>query len=51
MLKNTGERIIPEYMKTTDEQLIEHMARYFFALEYVHGRIKKPVRPIWTLRL
>ncbi|HLR63478.1 MAG TPA: class I SAM-dependent methyltransferase [Lentibacillus sp.] len=39
MLKDTGERIIPEYMKVTDEMLIEHVARYFFAVDYVYGRV------------
>ncbi|GGJ81740.1 hypothetical protein GCM10007063_00190 [Lentibacillus kapialis] len=39
MLKDTGERVIPEYLKVTDEMLIEHLARYFFAVDYVYGRV------------
>ncbi|ALX49604.1 class I SAM-dependent methyltransferase [Lentibacillus amyloliquefaciens] len=39
MLKDTGERVIPEKMKATDEMLMEHMARYYFAVEYVYGRV------------
>ncbi|MGP4108006.1 class I SAM-dependent methyltransferase [Virgibacillus sp. L01] len=39
MLKDTGERVIPEKMKITNELLIEHMARYHFASDFVHGRV------------
>lgn len=37
MLEDTGERIIPEKMKITNELLIEHVARYHFALPYIKG--------------
>lgn len=39
MLEDTGERVVPEKMKAADEMLMEHMARYFFAVEYVYGRV------------
>ncbi|SDQ07705.1 Methyltransferase domain-containing protein [Virgibacillus subterraneus] len=39
MLKDTGERVIPEKMKITNELLIEHVARYHFASDFVHGRV------------
>lgn len=39
MLKDTGERVIPEKMKITNSLLIEHVARYHFASHYVHGRV------------
>lgn len=39
MLKDTGERVIPEKMKITNDLLIEHLARYQFACEYVYGRV------------
>ncbi|WP_138417901.1 class I SAM-dependent methyltransferase [Aquibacillus sediminis] len=39
MLKDTGERVIPENMKITNELLLEHIARYHFAAPYVHGRV------------
>lgn len=39
MLKDTGERVIPEKMKITNSLLIEHVARYHFACKYVHGRV------------
>ncbi|UTR12569.1 class I SAM-dependent methyltransferase [Evansella sp. LMS18] len=39
MLKDTGERVIPEAMKPANGLLLEHLARYYFALPYGHGRI------------
>lgn len=39
MLEDTGERVIPEKMNVTNEMLIEHMARYHFAVEYVYGQV------------
>ncbi len=39
MLEDTGERIIPEKMKITNESLIEHIARYHFTVPYVKGRV------------
>ncbi|WP_164667292.1 class I SAM-dependent methyltransferase [Virgibacillus doumboii] len=39
MLKDTGERVIPEKMKITNDLLIEHVARYQFACEYAYGRV------------
>lgn len=39
MLKDTGERVIPEKMKPTNGLLLEHLARYYFATPYVRGRV------------
>lgn len=39
MLEDTGERVIPEKMDITNELLIEHIARYHFACQYVEGRV------------
>jgi 2-polyprenyl-3-methyl-5-hydroxy-6-metoxy-1,4-benzoquinol methylase len=39
MLKDTGERVIPEKMDITNELLIEHLARYHFATHYAKGRV------------
>ncbi|SFA94335.1 hypothetical protein SAMN04488072_10457 [Lentibacillus halodurans] len=39
MIKDTGEHVIPENMKITNELLIEHVARYPFASEYVYGLV------------
>ncbi|MEN2768905.1 class I SAM-dependent methyltransferase [Ornithinibacillus xuwenensis] len=39
MLEDTGERIIPEKMKILNGLLLEHIARYHFASEYVYGRV------------
>ncbi|MFD1362886.1 class I SAM-dependent methyltransferase [Lentibacillus salinarum] len=39
MLNDTGERVIPENMTITNELLIEHVARYHFASDYVYGRV------------
>ncbi|MUK89257.1 methyltransferase domain-containing protein [Ornithinibacillus sp. L9] len=39
MLKDTGERVIPEKMKILNGLLLEHIARYHFATHYVYGRV------------
>ena len=40
MLEDTGERVIPEEMSITNELLIEHVARYHFALPFIKkGRV------------
>ncbi|UOE95595.1 class I SAM-dependent methyltransferase [Alkalihalobacillus sp. LMS39] len=39
MLENTGERIIPNMMKTTNGMLLEHVARYYFSSYYAKGRL------------
>jgi len=39
MLKDTGERVIPEKMKPTNNMLLEHIARYYFSTPYVKGRV------------
>lgn len=39
MLEDTGERIFPEKMKISNELLIEHIARYHFAADFLHGRV------------
>lgn len=39
MLELTGERIIPDLMKPMNGMLLEHIARYYFAMPYVHGRV------------
>ncbi|UOQ44368.1 class I SAM-dependent methyltransferase [Halobacillus salinarum] len=39
MVKDTGERVIPEFMKPTNNLLLEHIARYQFALAYMKGRV------------
>lgn len=39
MLRDTGERVIPEKMKILNGLLIEHVARYHFAREYAYGRV------------
>ncbi|WP_194842009.1 class I SAM-dependent methyltransferase [Gracilibacillus salitolerans] len=38
MLKDTGERVIPENMDITNELLIEHLARYHFSVPHIYGR-------------
>ncbi|MCT2534944.1 class I SAM-dependent methyltransferase [Aquibacillus koreensis] len=39
-MKDTGERVIPEMMKPMNKLLLEHIARYQFALHYIkEGRI------------
>lgn len=39
MLDDTGERVIPEFMDPMNHLLLEHIARYQFALHCVHGRV------------
>lgn len=39
MLEFTGERIIPELMKPSNGMLLEHIARYHFAIHYAKGRV------------
>lgn len=39
LVEDTGERVIPEYMKPSNGLLLEHMARYQFALPYMKGRV------------
>ncbi|MRG87230.1 class I SAM-dependent methyltransferase [Salinibacillus xinjiangensis] len=39
MVKDTGERVIPEYMDSMNMLLLEHIARYQFALPYAVGRV------------
>ncbi|WP_053217424.1 class I SAM-dependent methyltransferase [Virgibacillus senegalensis] len=39
MVLDTGERVIPEFMKSTNKLLLEHIARYQFALPYIDGRV------------
>ncbi|MBB6454178.1 2-polyprenyl-3-methyl-5-hydroxy-6-metoxy-1,4-benzoquinol methylase [Salirhabdus euzebyi] len=39
MLKDTGERVIPELMDPMNKLLLEHIARYQFVLPYVKGRV------------
>ncbi|MRH43643.1 methyltransferase domain-containing protein [Aquibacillus halophilus] len=39
MLEDTGERVIPEYMKPMNKLLLEHIARYQFVLNFVKGRV------------
>lgn len=39
LLEWTGERIIPKTMKMMNGMLLEHIARYYFALPYIKGRV------------
>jgi 2-polyprenyl-3-methyl-5-hydroxy-6-metoxy-1,4-benzoquinol methylase len=39
LLQDTGERIIPEKMKLMNMLLLEHVARYSFAIPYMRGRV------------
>lgn len=39
MLEDTGERVIPEKMEATNQLLIEHVARYQFAMPFVQGKV------------
>lgn len=39
LIKYTGERVIPELMKPTNGLLLEHIARYQFAILYAKGRV------------
>lgn len=38
-LEDTGERVIPDFMKPTNGLLLEHVARYHFSTHYIKGRI------------
>lgn len=38
-MENTGERIIPDELKPTSGLFLEHIARYYFSLPYVKGRV------------
>ncbi|WP_019155053.1 class I SAM-dependent methyltransferase [Robertmurraya massiliosenegalensis] len=38
-MKYTGERVIPELMKPMNGLLLEHLARYHFAIHYAKGRV------------
>jgi len=39
MIEDSGERVIPEKMKITNDLLIEHVARYHFASHLTSGRV------------
>lgn len=39
VVEDTGERVIPEFMKPSNRLLLEHMARYQFVLPYLKGRV------------
>ncbi|MCA0972809.1 class I SAM-dependent methyltransferase [Halobacillus litoralis] len=39
MVEDTGERVIPEFTDPMNRLLLEHIARYQFALPYVSGRV------------
>lgn len=39
MVDWTGERIVPKLLKPTNGMLLEHLARYYFATPYLHGRV------------
>lgn len=39
LLTYTGERVIPEMMNPMNGLLLEHIARYHFAIEYAEGRV------------
>ncbi|WP_188207806.1 class I SAM-dependent methyltransferase [Alkalibacillus aidingensis] len=39
MIEDTGERVIPKMMDPMNPLLLEHIARYQFALPYLHGRV------------
>ncbi|WLR50333.1 methyltransferase domain-containing protein [Bacillus tianshenii] len=39
MLIDTGERVVPEFMKPINRLLLEHVARYDFAIHYSNGRL------------
>ncbi|MFD1032459.1 class I SAM-dependent methyltransferase [Metaplanococcus flavidus] len=39
MLTYTGERVIPEMMNPMNGLLLEHIARYQFAIDYANGRV------------
>jgi len=35
----TGERIIPKLLKPTNGMLLEHIARYYFSIPFIQGRV------------
>ncbi len=39
MIEDTGERVIPKLMDPMNNLLLEHIARYQFALPYLKGRV------------
>ncbi|GEL78594.1 class I SAM-dependent methyltransferase [Tenuibacillus multivorans] len=39
MIEDTGERVIPNLMDPLNPLLLEHIARYQFALNYLYGRV------------
>ncbi|MDQ0352964.1 2-polyprenyl-3-methyl-5-hydroxy-6-metoxy-1,4-benzoquinol methylase [Alkalibacillus filiformis] len=39
MIEDTGERVIPKMMDPMNPLLLEHIARYQFALPYLRGRV------------
>ena len=39
MIEDTGERVIPKKMSPMNNLLLEHIARYQFALPYLEGRV------------
>lgn len=39
MLEDTGERVVPEYMKPENGMWLEHLARYYFSFPYLKGRV------------
>jgi 2-polyprenyl-3-methyl-5-hydroxy-6-metoxy-1,4-benzoquinol methylase len=39
VIKDTGERVIPEQMDPMNTLLLEHIARYQFSLPYMKGRV------------
>ncbi|MGM0845702.1 MAG: class I SAM-dependent methyltransferase [Bacillota bacterium] len=39
MIKDTGERVIPDNMKASNGLLLEHLARYHFSLPFLKGRV------------
>ena len=38
-MEYTGERVIPELMDPMNGLLLEHISRYQFSLDYLHGRV------------
>ncbi|HSI66693.1 MAG TPA: class I SAM-dependent methyltransferase [Planococcus sp. (in: firmicutes)] len=38
-MEYTGERVIPELMDPMNGLLLEHIARYQFSIDYLHGRV------------
>jgi 2-polyprenyl-3-methyl-5-hydroxy-6-metoxy-1,4-benzoquinol methylase len=39
LLEYTGERVIPDLMKPTSGLYLEHIARYYFSIPYITGRV------------